>query len=122
MYADFAYYTGAYQGTRLTEDAFHAARREAEAYVDRLTYGRLHRGAAADDAVKSAVCAVAETIDRYAKAADARPIGVTAANTDGYSESYRTDADLLADAEAAKLATAELYLPRDHPLRYAGVL
>ncbi len=122
MYADFAYYTGAYQGTRLTEDDFNAARREAEAYVDRLTYGRLQRGAAADDAVKSAVCAVAETIDRYAKAADARPIGVTAANTDGYSESYRTDADLLADAEAAKLAAAELYLPRNHPLRYAGVL
>ena len=122
MYANFAYYTSAYCGALLTKETFPAAERQAAAYIDCLTFGRLQRGAAVDDAVKKAVCAVAEIVDRYTRARAERPAGLSAANTDGESESYRPDAELAADFAREKLDAADLYLPRSHPLRYAGVL
>ena len=122
MYAEYTYYKSTYGGTLLTEETFPAAERAAAAYIDGLTFGRLQRGAAADDAVKRAVCAVAEVQGRYDCARAERPAGLSAATTDGESESYRSDAELAADLAREKQAAADLYLPRSHPLRYAGVL
>lgn len=104
MYADFAYYTSAYCGALLTKETFPAAERQAAAYIDCLTFGRLQRGAAVDDAVKKAVCAVAEVVDRYTRARAERPAGLSAANTDGESESYRPDAELAAERVQGYLA------------------
>lgn len=122
MYADYAYYSAAYCGSLLSEEEFGHAVRAAEAYVNALTYGRLLHGAKADNAVKSAVCAVAEAIHRSNAARTSAPVGVSATSNDGISESYRSPAELESSAAAEKLAAAELYLPRSHPLRYAGVL
>lgn len=120
MYADYAYYQGTYLGDLLTETQWPAAARQADAWLDRLTFGRLHRGAPADDAVRMACCAMAEVISRWQQAEADRTPGLASFNNDGYSESYTTGADRAALREADILAAADLYLPRSHPLRYAG--
>lgn len=120
MYADFAYYQGAYLGARLTEAQWPAAARQADAWLDRLTFGRLRRGAPVDDAVRMACCAMAEVISRWQQAEADRTPGLASFNNDGYSESYAAGTDQAAQREADILAAADLYLPRSHPLRYAG--
>lgn len=121
MYADFSYYQGAYLGTQLTEEQWPAAAREADAWLDRLTFDRLRQGASVDDAVRMAACAMAEVAGRYQTAASERTPGLSNATNDGYSESYAgTVADLEAQKQTELLAAADLYLPRTNPLRYRG--
>lgn len=120
MYADFAYYQGTYLGAQLTESQWLAAARQADAWLDRLTFGRLQCGAPADDAVRMACCAMAEVISRWQQADAERTPGLASFNNDGYSESYANGTDHAAQREADILAAADLYLPRSHPLRYAG--
>lgn len=95
-------------------------RAEADAWLDRLTFGRLQRGAPVDDSVRMACCAVAEVSYRWLQVESERSPGLASFNNDGYSESYATGADSAALREADILAAADLYLPRSHPLRYAG--
>ena len=115
MYADYTYYQGTYHGTALSEAQWPAAAREADAWLDRLTLGRLRRGAPVDDAVRMAACAMAEVAGRY------QTPGLASAANDGYSESYTgTAADLAAQEQTELQAAADLYLPRTHPLRYRG--
>ena len=121
MYADYAYYQGTYHGTALSEAQWPAAAREADAWLDRLTLGRLQRGAPVDDAVRMAACALAEVTGRYQTAQAGRKPGLAGFNNDGYIENYAgTAADLTAQEQAEMGAAADLYLPRSHPLRYAG--
>ena len=122
MYADFTDYQGTYCGTLITtQGQWMPAVREACAYLDSITFGRLKCGAPVDDAVKLAACALADVAARY-QAANAdersRP-GLAAFNTDGYSETLNTAA-LTAQYTADMQAAADIYLPRSHPLRYAG--
>ena len=110
MYADYAYYQGTYHGTALTEAQWPAAAREADAWLDRLTLGRLQRGAPVDDAVRMAACAMAEVAGRYQTAAAERTPGLASATNDGYSESYAgTAADLAAQEQTELQAAADLY-------------
>lgn len=121
MYADYAYYQGTYCGSLLTEEQWPAASRAADAYIDRITFDRLQRGAPVDDAVRMAACALAEVAVRYQAAQAERKPGLAGFNNDGYSENYAgTAADLTAQEQAEMGAAADLYLPRSHPLRYAG--
>lgn len=120
MYADYSFYQGTYLGSLLTEDQWVTAAREADAWLDRLTFGRLQRGAPVDDSVRMACCAVAEVSYRWLQVESERSPGLASFNNDGYSESYATGADSAALREADILAAADLYLPRSHPLRYAG--
>lgn len=121
MYADYAYYTGTYCGTLIQEAQWTAAARTADAYLDLVTFGRLQRGWPVDDAVRLAACAAAEAAARYQKAQAKRTPGLAGFNNDGYIENYAgTAADLTAQEQAEMGAAADLYLPRSHPLRYAG--
>lgn len=120
MYADYTYYQGTYYGSLLTEEQWPAAAREADAWVDRLTFGRLRKGAPVDDAVRMACCAAAEACFRWQQADAERPLGLASFNNDGYSESYITGADHISQRQSDILAAVGLYLPQSHPLRYAG--
>ena len=62
MYIDFAYYSGIYGGSFLTEKTFPEAVREAESYIRYLTYlnGDIFADTAQADAIKGAVCAAAD--------------------------------------------------------------
>lgn len=120
MYADYEYYRDTYYGDVVEEADWPKTEREASAYIDRITYNRLHQGPEIPDAARMAVCAVADVVQRYADAA-AAPRGVKSENVDGYTVTFDGAADL-ATNEAAELDhAAGLYLPRSHPLRYAGV-
>ena len=57
-------------------------------------------------------------VDARLAAGRSRP-GLAAFNTDGYSETLNTAA-LTAQYTADMQAAADIYLPRSHPLRYAG--
>lgn len=121
MYADYAYYTGTYCGTLIQEAQWPAASRAADAYLDLATFGRLRRGWPVDDDVRMAACAAAEAACRYQAAQAERKLGLSGFTNDGYSENYAgTAADLTAQEQAEMGAAADLYLPRSHPLRYAG--
>lgn len=121
MYADYAYYTGTYCGTLIQEAQWTAAARTADAYLDLVTFGRLQRGWPVDDAVRLAACAAAEAAARYQKAQAKRTPGLAGFNNDGYSETYAGNAsDLAAQQQTEMAAAVDLYLPRSHPLRYAG--
>ena len=104
-----------------TQGQWMPAVREACAYLDSITFGRLKCGAPVDDTVKLAACALADVAARYqaAKADERSRPGLAAFNTDGYSETLNTAA-LTAQYTADMQAAADIYLPRSHPLRYAG--
>lgn len=120
MLADYPFYTGAYHGALIAENDWPAAEREAEAYLRRLTFGRLGPDGA-PDSVRMAVCAVAEAVQRHSAGLAARADGVKSENTDGYGVTWEDGAAGAARYEAERLAAADLYLPRCDPLRYAGV-
>ena len=110
MYADYAFYTGTYQGEDIPEADWRRISARADAFVDRLTYGRLHHGWEVTEAVKMACCAVAEALhaqqaaqDQGAKAAAA---GIKSENSDGYSVSYGAHTDMQAAMEAQMLEAA----------------
>lgn len=121
MYADYAYYTETYCGTLVKENQWPSASRAADAYLDLVTFGRLRLGWPVDDDVRMAACAVAEAASRYQAAQAERKPGLAGFTNDGYSESYSgTTAELTNQQQTEMGAAVDLYLPRSHPLRYAG--
>lgn len=114
IYADYAYYSGPYQGTAISEDAFAALARRASLFIDQLTYNRLNLGSLVTDAVRMATCAVAEAM----QASDNAQIGQTAAyaagikseSTDGRSVTYQDANAIRAACETQWAAAAKPYL------------
>ena len=84
--------------------SFAAQLTEAEAFVDRITGGRIVE---ATDAVKNAICAVAEVI--YKQAQDDAP-KVSSESVGNHSKSYNTKTISTAEREAEKARKARLYL------------
>ena len=85
-------------------NSFAAQLTEAEAYVDHITGGRT---AEANDAVKNAICAVAEVI--YKQAKDDAPT-VSSESVGNHSKSYTQKTVSTAEREAEKARKAKLYL------------
>ena len=118
-------YTGTYQGEDIPEADWRRISARADAFVDRLTYGRLHHGWEVTEAVKMACCAVAEALHAQqaaqAQGAKAAAAGIKSENSDGYSVSYGAHTDMQAAMEAQMLEAAGVYLPPHSPIRYAGL-
>ena len=120
MYADYAFYTGAYYGSRIPEADFSRFCTEASAYLDQVTFGRLKHGAAATKDVQMAVCAVADVL--YSAQTTGRTAGAKSESVGSYSVTYE-DAEAAANMLArAKLEAVDRYLMRSDSLRYAGVV
>lgn len=67
IYADFEYYRDVFHGTKIKEQAeFEGLAVKATADLDRLTFGRINPEAPISEAVKNAMCAVAETRKAHA--------------------------------------------------------
>lgn len=123
MYADFEYYRLTFGGNLIEEEKWPEFSRKADAFIDRLTFNRLHQGWTTVTAVKMATCAVAEEIFIHSKqlsAGSAITQGVKSENNDGYSVTYADSASYMAAFYQQIARTADLYLPPSHPLRYAG--
>ena len=120
LYADWDYYTGVYGGN-LDGDCFFPAARDASAYIDRLTYGRLKQGAPVTDEVRMAVCAVAEVIAADAARNQLAATGVKSETVAGHSVTYEDRSTAARQLKNNMRAAANLYLSPSDPLRYAGV-
>jgi len=126
LYADYDYYQSTYHGTLISAANWPRLERDASAFVDRITFGRLRHGWGVTADVQNAVCTVAEKLQLLdtqtaAQAQAARAAGIASENTDGYSVSYKSPAEAQQARNAALLDAAGLWLPADEPLRYAGV-
>lgn len=122
IYADYSYYKDDFQGNRIAEADWPACAREASAYIDCITYGRLkgHPERITDD-VKMAVCGVAEAIYSQISITSSHAPGISSESVGGQSVSYLSPADEQ-EAKAKDMRDAvNLYLPPGNPLRYAGV-
>ncbi len=123
MYADYRFYLDDFQGSAISPQDWPALARRADAFIDAITYQRLHDGWPVTDAVKNACCAVAEEIQaqqKYAAALSAAAAGIQSENNDGYSVTFGAYAESQAAYTAKLRDAADVYLPPSDPIRYAG--
>nr|DAH37250.1 MAG TPA: Head Tail Connector Protein [Caudoviricetes sp.] len=112
QYVDFLYYKEVFKGTVIpSETVFNGLEIKAQAYVDKITFGRITDEIAGTEAVKNAICAACETQFQYSGHE-----GVASESNDGYSVSYSGDEKA---AERAMYSAAKLFLPSE--LLYQGV-
>lgn len=116
-YADYAHYSTVYLGNAIAEADFPRLALRASAQIDRITFGRAATDTDNETAIKNAMCAVAEEIQRQEQSDNVD--GVTSESQGRYSVSYganssksRTNTQKISDA-------AKLYL-EDTSLMYAG--
>lgn len=111
VYATYAYYSGTYLGTAITEAAFPSYALRASAVIDQLTFDR-----AADyisdssvyEKIQMATCAVAEELQKQ----DA-VYGIDAIQSEsvgGHSISYADNSSMRKTNEQKLLAAAKLWL------------
>jgi len=110
-YADYTYYTGTYLGTAIASADFAALAFSASAWIDRVTFQRAAVDFAAVenvDAIKNAMCAVAEELQRQdaASGLDA----VTSESQGRYSVSYAANSEKMKSNTQRIQDAAQLYL------------
>lgn len=122
IYADYEFYITVYAGNRITEAEWPACAREASAYIDCITYGRLkgHPERVSDD-VKMAVCGVAEAVFTQNGIGFSHAAGIASESVGGQSVSYISPEDARKVKTKDMQAAADLYLSPSDPIRYAGV-
>lgn len=109
IYATYEYYITEYYGTALTEQEFPKYAKRASAEIDHVTFGRLSTlpDNQIPDAVRDAMCDVAEQLHQYATTAEGGSIA--SENNDGYSVSYRDTGGIAAQQREIR-ATIRTYL------------
>lgn len=113
VYADYDYYLNEYSGNAVAEADFTRLSRQASAYLDSLTCGKI-RGTWVDDSrVKDACCAVAEVMQKQEQGGE-----VASESNDGASVTYVTGSTT---PEQRMYSTAVMYLSSTG-LLYAGVM
>ena len=114
-YVTYEFYRTEYMGAEITDEAdFERSRLEAEAYIDRITMGGITD---VTDAVKNAVCAVAEIICRQTH--DEESV-IASESVGNHSRNYTKTAKTESEREAEKYRKASLYLSRTG-LLYRGL-
>lgn len=106
-YVDFSYYKGRYfGGTIKSEIAFKKIERISEAFVNRITFGRIYRMPTDSEEVKDAICYIADIIFLHESEKE-NP--VKSESNDGYSINY---GEALKDQEFRKemYSAAKSYL------------
>lgn len=99
-YVDYEYYVKAFLGTAIPESSFPALEKKAEAFLNRITFGRVKRLPEIPNEVKDAICAMAE----YNFREDKKTPGVRSENIDGYSVSYGDSTETSRNAELYSVA------------------
>jgi hypothetical protein len=112
-YADYDFYIDTYLGTSIVEADFPALALRASQHIDNLTFGRAATDTDNETAIKNAMCAIAEELQRQDNADGVD--GVTSETQGRYSVSYgatssRTKSNQVKIEEIAKLWLANTYL------------
>ena len=113
VYADYDYYLNEYSGNAVAEADFTRLSRQASAYLDSLTCGKIRGSWVDDNRVKDACCAVAEVIQKQEQGGE-----VASESNHGVSRTYVTSGK---SAEQEMYYFAVLYLSNTG-LMYAGCL
>ncbi len=87
-YADFTHYTTEYLGNVIAQADFPRLALRASAQIDRITFGRAATDTDNETAIKNAMCAVAEELQRQEQNENAD--GITSESQGQYSVSYGT--------------------------------
>ena len=124
---DYIYYASEYMGTAIPEEAFPALSKRAAAYVDYITMGRAENAAGdAENAVKSAVCAIAEAMqdgDKLSAISSDTSRPISSETVGGWSRSFGSKAVSSSDMqllETRKREIAMMYLAPYGLLRARG--
>lgn len=113
VYADYDYYLNEYSGNAVAGADFVRLSRQASAYLDSLTYGKI-RGPWVDDSrVKDACCALADILHAQEQGGE-----VASESNDGTSVTYVTSGKT---AQNRMYDAAVMYLSSTG-LLYAGVM
>lgn len=114
-YVTYEWYADTFLGGKIPSfEDFARVIPEAEAYIDDITRGKVTE---ATEAVKKAVCAVAEVIYNQEKDEDAT---VSSESVGNHSRAYTKQTRSLSEREAEKARKARLYLSRTG-LLYRGL-
>lgn len=112
-YVDYTYYKDEYGGTNIkTQNDFKRLESISEAFVDRVTFGRIQRLLNLTDSIRDAVCYVADTI---AIQNQKKETAIKSESNDGYSVSY-------ADAVNDTVLHKEMYWAVKSYLANTGLL
>mgnify|MGYP002796510762 CR=1 FL=1 len=121
-YVDYAFYKDSFLGRRISESDWDPFAKDASAYIDLITLGRLkNRPDLVSDNVKMAVCAAADVFSYYDQLSSSRPSGVASESVGSQSISYEGTADTQKNKKRELRDAVSLYLPPENPLRYAGI-
>ena len=112
-YADFTYYSATYLGTTIAEADFPRLALRASAVIDQITFGRAATDTENTNAIKNAMCAVAEEIQTQESAGSVD--GITSESQGRYSVSYgsnssKTKSNQSKLEDAAKVWLANTFL------------
>ena len=113
VYADYDYYLNEYSGNAVAEADFTRLSRQASAYLDSLTCGKIRGSWVDDNRVKDACCAVAEILHAQEQGGE-----VASESNDGASVTYVNSSTT---PEQRLYNIAVMYLSSTG-LLYAGVL
>lgn len=107
-YADYTHYTDEYLGNAIAEADFPRLALRASAQIDRLTYNRAATDTDNTTAIKNAMCAVAEEIQRQEQSDNVD--GVTSESQGQYSVSYGTNSNRARSNQTKIVDAAKLWL------------
>ena len=125
-YADFTYYEDTFLGTTIAEADFPRLALRASAVIDQITFGRAATDTENTNAIKNAMCAVAEEIQTQEAASNVD--GITSESQGQYSVSYgansnraRSNQRKLEDAAKVWLANTALLFAGFNTGEYGGI-
>ena len=107
-YADYTHYSTVYLGNSIAEADFPRLALRASAQIDRLTYNRAATDTDNTTAIKNAMCAVAEEIQRQEQSDNVD--GVTSESQGQYSVSYGTNSNRARSNQTKIVDAAKLWL------------
>ena len=107
-YADYTHYSTVYLGNAIAEADFPRLALRASAQIDRLTYNRAATDTDNTTAIKNAMCAVAEEIQRQEQSDNVD--GITSESQGRYSVSYSANSNRSRTNQQKILDAAKLWL------------
>ncbi len=126
-YADYSYYTTTFLGTAIASSDFSRLALRASAVIDQITFGRAADDTTNVNAIKNAMCAVAEEIQTIDQSTNADY--VTSESQGRYSVTYhssvvdtRTDTQRHQDAAKVWLANTGLLFAGFNTVEYGGLI
>ena len=107
-YADFTYYEDTFLGTTIAEADFPRLALRASAVIDQITFGRAATDTENTNAIKNAMCAVAEEIQNQEAAGGVD--GITSESQGRYSVAYNANSSKTKSNQSKLEAAAKVWL------------